>query len=75
MDDLGAGESNLVRLATLPFHLVKLDRELWGALRDQPLPPLTMLDSLIQVGNGFGWGVVVGGLEMFEMTEAASMPR
>ena len=68
MDDLGAGESNLVRLATLPFHLVKLDRELWGALRDQPLPTLTMLDSLIQVGNGFGWGVVVEGLEMFEMT-------
>lgn len=71
MDDLGAGDSNLVRLATLPFNMVKLDRGLWRALKEQPVSTLMMLEGLIRAGNEFGWGVVVEGLETLDMTEAA----
>ena len=73
MDDFGAGDSNFLRLVVHPFHLVKFDRGLWATLDEHPLSTLKLLGSLIEIGNDFGWEIVVEGIETLEMAEAVSL--
>ena len=70
MDDFGTGESNFLRLATLPFQMVKIDRSLLIRLSTHPQATLTLLGSLIQIGRELGWEVVVEGIETLAVAEA-----
>ncbi len=73
IDDFGSGDSNFLRLATFPIQMVKLDRGLFTPVYENPQSVLNFLGSLIQIGNDFGWEIVVEGLETFEMVEAVFM--
>ncbi len=73
IDDFGSGDSNFLRLATFPIQMVKLDRGLFAPVHENPQSVLNFLGSLIQIGNDFGWEIVVEGLETFEMVEAVFM--
>ncbi len=70
IDDFGSGDSNFLRLATLPFKMVKLDRRLLEPMHTNPQSVLILLGSLIQIGSDFGWDIVIEGLETFEVVEA-----
>ena len=70
MDDFGAGDSNFLRLVVHPFQIVKFDRGLWAPLTDHPLSTLKLIGSLIEIGNDFGWKIIIEGIETFEMAEA-----
>ncbi len=73
MDDFGSGENNFLRMTVCSFDIVKIDRGLWRTLENHPLSTLNLLGSLIQIGNDFGWSVVVEGLETLDMAEAVAM--
>ena len=73
IDDFGSGDSNFLRLATFPIQMVKLHRGLFTPVYENPQSVLNFLGSLIQIGNDFGWEIVVEGLETFEMVEAVFM--
>ena len=69
--DLGSGYSSLLRFSTLPFDIIKVDREIIAQLYSSPLQTLSLMGKLIQVGREFGREVVIEGLEDLGMVEAA----
>jgi diguanylate cyclase (GGDEF)-like protein/PAS domain S-box-containing protein len=73
MDDLGSGYSSLKRLSVLPFSVVKIDGELTGQLKTEPVATLTLLATLIQMGRDLDWDVIVEGLEDEALTEAVTI--
>jgi diguanylate cyclase (GGDEF)-like protein/PAS domain S-box-containing protein len=73
LDDLGAGHSSLRRLTALSFSTVKIDQRLLAQLRTSPIPTLTFLTTMIQMGRDMGWRVVAEGLEDAGITEAAAI--
>jgi diguanylate cyclase (GGDEF)-like protein/PAS domain S-box-containing protein len=73
MDDLGAGHSSLRRLTAAAFSTVKIDHRILTQLRTSPIPTLTFLTTMIQMGRDMGWHVVAEGLEDAGITEAAAI--
>ncbi|THF70784.1 EAL domain-containing protein [Deinococcus sp. Arct2-2] len=62
LDDFGAGESNLGRLLHLPFHVLKLDRELISTLGDRPRGR-QVLGALRTFATSLGLDLVAEGIE------------
>ena len=73
MDDLGAGCSNLQRLAALPVEDLKIDQRLLRRLRSDPVRTLALIAAIIQMSQAFGRNVVVEGLEDLGMVEAVAL--
>ncbi len=73
IDDLGSGYSNFLRLSTLPFDMIKIDRGLLARLFIKPLQTLHLVGSLIHIGRDLEWEVVVEGLENENMIEAMAI--
>jgi diguanylate cyclase (GGDEF)-like protein len=73
MDDLGSGYSSLQRLSTLPFSTIKSDQGLLLRLYENPVQTLSLIGSIIQMGQDFERDVVVEGLEDSGMIEAAAL--
>lgn len=71
MDDLGSGYSGLGRLLKLPFQTVKVDVGILAEVRNRPIPTLTMLTALIQMGRDQEWDIIIEGLEDAALTEVA----
>ncbi|CAG4915055.1 bacteriohemerythrin [Acidithrix sp. C25] len=71
IDDLGSGYGSLLRLSTLPFATIKVDREVLNQLYKSPLQTLSLMEMLINLGRDFGRDVVMEGLEDLGMVEAA----
>ena len=71
LDDLGAGFSNLNRLARLPFQLIKIDQNIVKDLLSDPIKSLSLIRTLVQVGQDLEQEVVVEGLEDDGVIEAA----
>ena len=70
MDDLGSGFSSLQRLATLPFDNIKVDQGLLKRIHVAPLHTLSMIGTIIRMGQDFERVVIVEGLEDPGMVEA-----
>ncbi len=70
MDDLGSGFSSLQRLATLPFDNIKVDQGLLKRIYVAPLHTLSMIGTIIRMGQDFERIVIVEGLEDQAMVEA-----
>lgn len=70
MDDLGSGFSSLQRLATLPFDNIKVDQGLLKRIHVAPLHTLSMIGTIIRMGQDFERVVIVEGLEDLAMVEA-----
>lgn len=73
MDDLGAGHSSLRRLTALAFSTVKIDHRILSQLRTSPIPTMTFLATMAQMGQNMGWDVIAEGLEDDGITEAATV--
>ncbi len=73
MDDLGSGFSSLQRLVTLPFDSIKVDQGLLKRIRTAPLHTISMIGTIVRMGQDFERDVVVEGLEDLAMVEAAAI--
>ncbi|MGC8529248.1 MAG: EAL domain-containing protein [Leptospirillia bacterium] len=73
MDDLGSGFSSLQRLVTLPFDSIKVDQGLLKRIRTAPLHTISMIGTIVRMGQDFERDVVVEGLEDRAMVEAAAI--
>jgi diguanylate cyclase (GGDEF)-like protein/hemerythrin-like metal-binding protein len=71
LDDLGAGFSNLKRLADLPFDLIKIDQHIIQDLLYDPIKSLSLIRTVVQIGQDLERDVVVEGLEDAGIIEAA----
>lgn len=71
LDDLGAGFSNLKRLAQLPFHVIKIDQNIIQDLVGDPIKALSLIRTVVQIGHDLEREVVAEGLEDAGMIEAA----
>jgi EAL domain-containing protein (putative c-di-GMP-specific phosphodiesterase class I) len=70
IDDLGSGYSNLLRLSSLPFDIIKVDQGLLRNIRTAPLQTFSMVKSVLDMGVDFHELVIVEGLEDDDMIEA-----
>lgn len=71
MDDLGSGFSNLKRLADLPFDVIKIDQNLIKDLGRDPIKALSLIRTVVQIGEDLEREVVAEGLEDAGIVEAA----
>ena len=71
LDDLGAGYSNLTRLAELPFDVIKIDQNIIKNLACDPIKALSLIRTVVQIGQDLGRDVVAEGLEDEGIVEAA----
>ncbi|MFT8419118.1 MAG: EAL domain-containing protein [Acetobacter sp.] len=70
IDDLGSGYSNLLRLSSLPFDIIKVDQGLLRNIRTAPLQTFSMVKSVLDMGVDFHELVIVEGLEDDDVIEA-----
>ncbi len=75
LDDLGAGFSNLKRLAELPFDVIKIDQNIIQDLARDPIKALSLIRTVVQIGHDLGRDVVAEGLEDEGIVEAACQLR
>ncbi len=71
-DDLGAGHSSLLRLRSIDFDEVKVDRELIRGAEAVPLDALSFIEPLTHLAHCIGLTVVIEGLETRGLIEAAA---
>ena len=71
MDDLGSGFSNLKRLADLPFDVIKVDQNIVKDLARDPIKALSLIRTVVQIGQDLDRDVVAEGLEDDGIIEAA----
>ena len=71
MDDLGSGFSNLKRLAELPFDVIKVDQNIIKDLARDPIKALSLIRTVVQIGQDLDRDVVAEGLEDAAIIEAA----
>jgi EAL domain-containing protein (putative c-di-GMP-specific phosphodiesterase class I) len=72
-DDLGAGHSSLMRLKSIPFDEIKIDRQLTRGADDAPREGLGFIRPLVNLARSLGMRVVVEGLEHHGLIEAAAL--
>lgn len=73
MDDLGSGYSSLKRLRSLPFDAIKIDQDLIKDLASDPIKALSIIRTVVQIGQDFERIVVAEGLEDDGVIEAVSL--
>lgn len=73
MDDLGSGYSSLLRLRTLPFQSVKIDRDLVKEIDREPGRAIECIGALVHMARNLGLRVVAEGLESRELVEVATI--
>ena len=71
MDDLGSGFSSLRRLADLPFDVIKVDQGIIRDLARDPIKALSLIRTVVQIGQDLERDVVAEGLEDPGSIEAA----
>lgn len=72
-DDLGSGESSLLRMDRVPCNSVKIDQALVRGSLKRPVRALEFIYYLTQLAQGFGESVTVEGLEDMGLIEAAAI--
>ncbi|MDE7282152.1 MAG: EAL domain-containing protein [Lachnospiraceae bacterium] len=70
LDDFGTGYSNMIRIASLPFHIVKLDKSFVGGEANSKL--LIMLRNTIRMFKAMNMKIVVEGVETEDMVKQFS---
>jgi EAL domain-containing protein (putative c-di-GMP-specific phosphodiesterase class I) len=68
MDDFGAGQSSLGRLADLPVSVLKIDRALLNGVPTRPAA-VAVLRAAVQLGDAVGCDVVAEGIETAEQRD------
>lgn len=62
LDDFGTGYSSLRRAATLPIHMIKLDKSFVAALTESP-EAIAVTRNVLRLGKELGADVVAEGVE------------
>jgi len=62
IDDFGVGYSNLMRLQSLPFDVIKIDRGFVNALEDDGAG-VAMIRAMVVLASELGLGVIAEGIE------------
>lgn len=70
LDDFGTGYPNMLRIASLPFHIVKLDKSFVGGEAHSKL--LIMLRNTIRMFKAMDLKIVVEGVETEDMVKQFS---
>ncbi len=73
IDDLGSGYSSLMRLASLPFDVIKVDQSIVRHANQDPFTTLSLVHTLAQIGQDLKRRVVVEGLENRSIIEAVTI--
>ncbi len=73
MDDFGSGYSNVHRLSSVSFDMIKIDQNLTRQLEFNPLSNTTLFATLIQLVRDLGKSAIVEGLETMAHLEAATV--
>ncbi|MGX5681026.1 putative bifunctional diguanylate cyclase/phosphodiesterase [Schumannella luteola] len=73
LDDLSSGFSTLKRITELPFDVIKIDRRFFDQVHSRPLQVLTLFAAITKLGEDFGYGVVVEGIEDRERLEVSAV--
>ncbi|MDO7880889.1 putative bifunctional diguanylate cyclase/phosphodiesterase [Salinibacterium soli] len=73
LDDLSSGFSTLKRITELPFDVIKIDRRFFDQVHSRPLQVLTLFAAITKLGEDFGYGVVVEGIEDMERLEVSAV--
>ncbi len=73
IDDLGSGFSSLKRLASLPFDVIKIDRDIILDIDRDPVKALSLVRTVVQIGRDFEKEVVVEGVENAAIVEAVTI--
>ncbi len=73
IDDLGAGYSSLLRLASLPFDVIKVDQGITREILRSPIKILSLIRTIVQIGTDFDREVVVEGVESTAVAEAVAV--
>jgi EAL domain-containing protein (putative c-di-GMP-specific phosphodiesterase class I) len=71
LDDLGAGHSNLARIAQLKPHIIKLDRSLISGL-DRNFVQQQTVKALAKLGKGIGSLVLAEGVETLDEVDSCA---
>lgn len=64
LDDYGTGYSNMRRIASMPFHIVKLDKSFTDACNDEKM--MIVLENTIRMIKDMNMKIVVEGIETRE---------
>ncbi len=72
LDDISSGYSTLKRVTELPFDVIKIDRHIFDSVHNRALHVLTVLAAITKLGNDFGYGVTVEGIENRERLEVSA---
>lgn len=70
IDDLGSGYSNLLRLSSFSFDVIKLDKGILRNIYTSPLQTFSMIKSVLDMGRDFHEQIIIEGLERQDMIEA-----
>lgn len=70
LDDFGTGYSNMLRIASLPFHIVKLDKSFVGGEANSKL--LIMIKNTVKMFKAMNMQIVVEGVETEDMVKQFS---
>lgn len=70
LDDFGSGYSNLTRVLSLPFNLIKIDKSLVDAMDDEDTH--VILEQSIAMVKEIGKQVLVEGVETQEQADKLS---
>jgi EAL domain-containing protein (putative c-di-GMP-specific phosphodiesterase class I) len=62
MDDFGQANSNFVKMAALPLHVVKLDRQFVQDIHQEPRNR-ALLEGIVQLAHQLGYQVIAKGVE------------
>jgi len=71
LDDISSGYSTLKRVAELPFDVIKVDRHIFDSVRTRALQVITVLAAITKLGQDFGYGVTIEGIESRERLEVS----
>lgn len=67
LDDFGTGYSNMTRIASLPFHIIKLDKT-FTQIEDNP-NLIIVLENVIKMIKALNMKIVVEGIETKELVD------
>jgi EAL domain-containing protein (putative c-di-GMP-specific phosphodiesterase class I) len=73
LDDLGSGHSDLERLESIDFDMIKIDGAVVAALASAPEETIRTLVDFVRIGTETGLRTVVEGIETLEMAAVASI--
>jgi len=73
IDNLGSSHSDLEMLSTYSFDSLRINPDIPGQLRSTPLETLSLIQTIVRLGEDYGCEVVMKGLEEAGMVEVAAI--